>query len=137
MLDIIFPNLKGENYQIQIFKKWKNFGKKARIRNWINILQTKEYIIQYGTCLLKKDGSLSKINEKPKYEFLINTGLYVLNPDVLKFIPEKEFFHLTHLIERVNNNGKKIGVYPIDDEAWLDVGVWAEYEKTIEKLKKE
>jgi len=99
------------------------------------VASAKEYIIQYGNCVLNKFGHLSHIDEKPKYDFLINTGLYVLNPDVLGFIPKEKFFHITHLIEKVTKEGKKIGVYPIDDDAWIDVGEWTEYEKALEKLK--
>ena len=94
----------------------------------------KEYIIPYGTCKLNSDGHLSHINEKPNYNFLINTGLYVLNPDMLELIPENKFFHITHLIENALNKGKKVGVFPIDDDAWIDVGHWAEYERALERL---
>ena len=98
------------------------------------VASAKEYIIPYGTCELNRDGHLSHINEKPKYDFLINTGLYVLNPEVLKMIPEKKFYHITHLIEEVINQGLKVGVFPVDDDAWIDVGQWAEYKKAIELL---
>mgnify|MGYP001361924138 CR=1 FL=1 len=98
------------------------------------VASAKEYIIPYGTCELNKDGDLSHINEKPKYNFLINTGLYVLSPDVLELIPKNKFYHITHLIEDAKNKGKKIGVYPIDEEAWVDVGQWAEYKKAVKKL---
>jgi dTDP-glucose pyrophosphorylase len=98
------------------------------------VASTKEYIIPYGTCVLNDKGHLSHINEKPKYDFLINTGLYVLNPNVLEFIPKNKFYHITHLIEDVKNQGKKVGVYPIDDDAWIDVGQWAEYRKVLERL---
>ena len=74
------------------------------------VASTKEYIIPYGTCELNDDGHLSHINEKPHYDFLINTGLYVLNPDMLKLIPENKFYHITHLIEDAKNKGKKVGV---------------------------
>jgi dTDP-glucose pyrophosphorylase len=97
------------------------------------VASAKEYIIPYGTCELNSDGYLSHINEKPKYEHLINTGLYVLNPDILELIPNNTF-HITHLIEDSKNQGKKVGVFPIDDEAWIDVGQWTEYKKTLEKL---
>ena len=96
------------------------------------VASTKEYIIPYGTCELNIDGNLSHINEKPKYDFLINAGLYVLNPDVLELIPKNKFYHITHLIENAKNKGKKIGVFPIDDDAWIDVGQWAEYRKAVE-----
>ena len=98
------------------------------------VASAKEYIIPYGTCELNGDGHLSHINEKPHYDFLINTGLYILNPDVLKLIPENKFYHITHLIEDAKNQGKKVGVFPIDDDAWVDVGQWAEYKKAIELL---
>jgi NDP-sugar pyrophosphorylase family protein len=98
------------------------------------VASAKEYIIPYGTCELNGEGYLSHINEKPHYDFLINTGLYVLNPDMLKLIPKNKFYHITHLIEQAKNQGKKIGVFPIDDDAWIDVGQWAEYKKVVDQL---
>ena len=98
------------------------------------VASAKEYVIPYGTCELNSDGHLSKINEKPKYDFLINTGLYVLNPDVLSFIPKNKFYHITHLIEDLKNRGQKIGVFPVDEDDWIDVGQWTEYQKAIDKF---
>jgi len=98
------------------------------------VASMKNYIIPYGTCELNRDGHLKKINEKPEYDFLINTGLYILNPEVLAFIPKNTIYHVTDLIEDATNNGKRIGVYPIDGDAWIDVGQWAEYQKAVERL---
>lgn len=98
------------------------------------VASTKEYIIPYGTCELNGDGHLSHINEKPKFDFLVNTGLYILNHDVLNLIPENKLYHITHLIEDAQKSGKRIGVYPIDDDAWIDVGQWAEYKKAVDML---
>ena len=74
------------------------------------VASAKDYIIPYGTCELNAEGHLAHINEKPHYDFLINTGLYVLNPEVLKLIPKNKFFHITQLIEDVKENGKKVEV---------------------------
>ncbi len=101
------------------------------------VASTKEYVIPYGTCELNSDGHLSHINEKPKFDFLINSGLYVLNSDVLGLIPENRFYHITNLIEDVKKRGKRVGVYPIDDDAWIDVGQWTEYQKAIQGLWKD
>ena len=98
------------------------------------VASAKEYIIPYGTCVLNGKGDLSHINEKPKYDFLINTGLYILNPDVLSIIPKNKFYHITHMIENLKDAGKRIGVFPIDDEAWIDIGQWTEYQKAIDKF---
>jgi len=98
------------------------------------VASAKEYVIPYGTCELNGDGHLSHINEKPKYDFLVNTGLYVLNPSVLDLIPENKFCHITHLIEDAKKQGKRVGVFPIDDDAWIDVGQWGEYKNILEKF---
>ena len=98
------------------------------------VASAKEYIIPYGACKLNKNGHLSHIDEKPKYEFLINTGLYVLNPDVLKLIPKNSFYHITQLISDAEKVGRKIGVFPIDDDSWVDIGQWTEYQKAVDSL---
>ena len=95
---------------------------------------TKEYIIPYGTCTLNGKGYLSNINEKPGYEFLINTGLYVVNPKMLQFIPKNKIYNFTDLIESANKKGSKIGVYPVSDESWTDIGEWSEYRKVISRF---
>ncbi len=98
------------------------------------VASTKEYVIPYGTCELDQDGSLSHINEKPTYDFLINTGLYVINPQILRMIPDNKFYHITHLIEDAKDSGLKIGVFPVSEGSWIDVGHWSEYKATIEKM---
>jgi len=98
------------------------------------VASMKNYIIPYGTCELNGEGNLKRINEKPEYDFLVNTGLYVLNPNVMKLIPEGKLYHITHLIDDAKKDGKRIGVYPIADDAWIDVGQWAEYQKAVEQL---
>jgi len=98
------------------------------------IAAAKEYIIPYGTCELNSEGHLSHINEKPKFDFLISTGLYILNPEMLGIIPKNEVFHITDLIKVAKDQGKKVGVFPIDEDAWIDVGQWTEYKKVMDKL---
>jgi len=98
------------------------------------VASAKEYIIPYGTCELNEEGHLSHINEKPKLDFLINAGLYVLNPAVLGLIPENTFYHITHLIEDAKTQGLRIGVFPVDDDDWIDVGQWTEYKKAVKIL---
>ena len=94
----------------------------------------KNYMIPYGICELDTNGHLSHITEKPEYNMLVNTGLYVLNPDVLDLIPKNKEYHITELIKSINDQGMKVGVYPIDDNVWIDIGEWTEYHKAIEKF---
>ena len=57
-----------------------------------------DYIIPYGICKTDKFGNLSKIDEKPKVNFLANAGCYLVNSKVLKLIPKNKFFDFTDLI---------------------------------------
>jgi len=93
------------------------------------------HIIPYGVCKLESDGSLETIREKPEYDFLVNTGMYILNPDILQFIPKNKLFNMTDLIKCLKEKKKKIGVYPVSEKSWIDIGQWEEYKKAINSLK--
>ena len=98
------------------------------------VASAKEYIIPYGVCELNKKGCLSNVNEKPVFDFLINTGLYVIRPDILDRIPKNKLYHITHLINDLLSTNSKIGVYPINEENWTDIGQWDEYKNAISLL---
>jgi dTDP-glucose pyrophosphorylase len=98
------------------------------------IASAKEYKIPYGICNINSKGLLLSLKEKPKFNFLASSGMYVLNPSIFKLIPKKEKFHFSNLITEAKKNNFKIGVYPIDDNLWLDVGQWSEYKKVISFL---
>jgi len=97
------------------------------------VTSLKHYKIPYGICEIENGGQLIGIREKPEYDLLVNTGMYVLNPKVLKHIPLNEFFHITHLIDKIRNT-HKIGVFPISENSWTDTGEWSEYKKAIAKV---
>ena len=98
------------------------------------VASAKQYNIPYGICELNGTGSLERIQEKPEYSFLVNTGLYVLNPSVIDLIPDNGIFHITHLIDKVKENNGTIGVYPVSEKAWIDVGQWAEYRNALKVI---
>ena len=92
------------------------------------------YQIPYGICEIDKGGNLLELKEKPEYSYLISTGMYILKSRVLEYIPEKKLFHMTDLMDRVKEHGGKIGVFPINEQAWADTGQWKEYKKTLQRL---
>ncbi|WP_271856136.1 nucleotidyltransferase family protein [Patiriisocius marinus] len=94
----------------------------------------KAYQIPYGTLKTTTKGVLKEITEKPELNYQINTGFYLIEPHLLDEIPENEFFHITHLMEKLLKEGRKVGAFPISEGSWLDVGQWDEYNKTASKL---
>ena len=97
------------------------------------VASLKHYKIPYGVCEIVNGGTLVQIKEKPEYDLLVNTGMYVINPKVLNYIPENEMFHITHLIDKIKPT-HKIGIYPISENSWIDTGEWVVYKEAIEKL---
>ncbi len=93
------------------------------------VVCAKEHFIPYGVCTLNKNGSLHDIKEKPSYDLLINTGFYVINPSIIQLIPKNKKFHFTDLIEKSLKLKKNIGVFPVYNKDWLDIGQWSEYQK--------
>ena len=91
----------------------------------------KEYSIPYGTFELSSNGTLKSLKEKPRTAYYVNAGLYVLEPELLEEIPNEEgLFHITDLIKKILRRKGKIGVFPVSEGAWLDVGNWNEYNKS-------
>lgn len=91
----------------------------------------KHYSIPYGTIDTSENGKLEKLTEKPELTFKINSGMYILEPHVLNEIPENKFYHITHLIEKIQKQGGNVGVYPVSEKSWRDIGEWDEYLKLI------
>lgn len=89
----------------------------------------KHYAIPYGTIETTENGRLVSLQEKPELTFKINSGMYVLEPHLLNEIPENEFFHITHLIDKVHKSGGNVGVFPVSEKSWKDIGEWDEYLK--------
>lgn len=103
-------------------------------RNELTIVAAlKHYNIPYGTVETGDGGDLLSLKEKPELTFKINSGLYILEPHLLAEIPDNTFFHITQLIENIMHRGGKIGVFPVSEGSWKDIGVWDEYLKNYKK----
>lgn len=98
------------------------------------VTSLKNYRIPYGVIKLNNDGRVIDTVEKPEYNYLVNTGFYVLEPEVLNDIPENTFFHITDLIDKYISEGKRVGTYPITENSWLDMGEIKEMNRMIERL---
>jgi dTDP-glucose pyrophosphorylase len=66
------------------------------------------------------------MREKPQQTFLINAGVYLVNPSAQREIPADGRFDMTDLIQRLLDRGRPVACYPIV-EYWLDIGRPADY----------
>ena len=82
--------------------------------------------VPYGV-VQTENGQLRRVSEKPKIDFLILAGIYVLNPEILELVPGDSYFDFPHLITAAVENGKKVRYYKIEGD-WFDVGRLEDYE---------
>ena len=82
--------------------------------------------IPFGT-LEVEDNIIKKISEKPIKKFLINAGIYVLEPEVINTIKNNEHLNMPDLINDYIVN-KQAGIFPLHEE-WIDIGSHDDYEK--------
>lgn len=92
------------------------------------------HTVPYGVIRINSRGALKAIEEKPEYDFLVNTGMYVIERSVLRFIASSKPFHVTDLIKKVRAHKGRVGVYPVSEKSWFDVGQWESYRKTTKGL---
>lgn len=95
------------------------------------VTAVKSFKIPYGVIETGNDGLMTGLQEKPDVTYMINTGVYLLNAECINEIPEGEFFHITHLMEKIKARGGRVGCFPVSENAWKDMGEWSEYLKMI------
>ena len=98
------------------------------------VTMVKTFKIPYGVIETGEDGLMTALSEKPELTYQVNTGVYILNPSCIEEIPEGEFFHITHLMEKIKARGGRVGCFPVSEHAWRDMGEWPEYLKMIDVL---
>ena len=95
------------------------------------VTMVKSFRIPYGVIETGENGLMTELREKPEINYQVNTGAYILNPGCIDEIPEGEFFHITHLMEKIKARGGRVGCYPVSEGSWHDMGEWPEYLRMI------
>lgn len=90
-----------------------------------------EVKIPFGV-LKMSDGKLDKIVEKPVHDYVINTGIYVVEPHIISYVPKGKPMDMNILLELVIEK-EKVSVYPIYN-GWFDIGQWEEYKRSVAQL---
>ncbi len=64
---------------------------------------------------------LACFDEKPTYRYLVNAGIYVIDPKLLALLPPNQPTEMPSLLQAAQQAGKRVAVCPIH-EYWIDVG---------------
>ena len=114
------------------YTKFYDFHKKND--NFITLaVSKKQHTFPYGFCKLKLNNLIS-IEEKPKFNFIANTGLYFVKKEIIKLLPKNKKFEMTELIEKCLKLKKKTGVFQISPDSWTDLGQMSDLKKAYKEI---
>ena len=111
------------------FRAMLNYHRKHNSDLTVGVRQY-AFDVPYG--VIECDGPfVQRLKEKPKYNFLVNAGIYLLEPSVHPYIPSDQLYDMTDLIESLLADNRTVVSFPIV-EYWLDVGQPVDYKKAQE-----
>lgn len=90
--------------------------------------------VPYAVLEVTDGIEVKSLKEKPRYTYYSNAGIYIIKKEILKMIPENQFYDITDLMERVLEMNLKLVTYPINGY-WLDVGKHEDFKKAQEDIK--
>ena len=90
--------------------------------------------IPYGVVEMGVNGKIEGMREKPLLSFLTNTGIYIVEPEVMDDIESNVPVGFPDIVELQRQKGRKVAVFPVGENDWMDMGQLPELEKMRVKL---
>lgn len=94
----------------------------------------KHVTIPYGVFTMTEDGEIDKVVEKPTMNFLTNTGMYLVAPKIIAELEDNKSISFPEIMEKYRRAGEKVGVYPVSEDSWMDMGQLEELEDMRRRL---
>lgn len=89
--------------------------------------------IDLGVLDVDSDNWVANYIEKPTYHYSVSMGIYLFEPEILKYIPANQRLDLPELVIKLMQDGEKVNVFNFDGY-WLDIGRHDDYERAIEEF---
>ena len=90
--------------------------------------------IPYGVVEMGANGIIERMQEKPLISFLTNTGIYIVEPEVIDDVENDVAIGFPDIVEKQRQKGRKVAVFPVSESEWRDMGQLPELEKMRVKL---
>lgn len=90
--------------------------------------------IPYGVVEMGLNGMIKDMKEKPLISFLTNTGIYIVEPEVVEDIKDGFSIGFPDIVEMEHRKGKRVAVFPVSENDWMDMGQLPELEKMRMRL---
>ena len=116
------------------FKKFHEFHV-LNESNATMCIKKHKYRIPYGVLNIDDNNNIISIDEKPQFDYLVNTGIYMFNPEILKYFPKTQYFDMPTLFEVLREDNLQIKSFEYNDY-WMDMGYPDDYISLNKKVSK-
>lgn len=104
-------------------------------KNIVTIVSAeKRIVIPYGTVSIGENETVCSLIEKPEIKYNVNTGMYLCNSKIYKYIDKNEKIDMPDLIKRCLHAGERIGNVLINEQDWYDMGQPKELKNMLNKF---
>lgn len=93
-----------------------------------------DYQLPYGVVEIENQKVIA-IKEKPSYRYLVNAGMYVLEPSLVALIAKNQPMQMPYFLEKIISLGYCMKIFPLM-EYWSDIGQLTDYEKACREFDK-
>jgi len=116
-----------------------NYGDILNFHNYYNasatmVVHSHEWQYPFGVVQLNGIDFLS-IEEKPILKRNVNSGIYVLDPKIFKFLEKGAYCDMPNLLKKIKANKNRVVAFPMHED-WLDLGRHNDLDKANKKLNK-
>jgi dTDP-glucose pyrophosphorylase len=101
------------------------------------VCSLKKIKIPYGVIEISETGEIESMKEKPELSFFTNTGMYIVEPKIIEELEDDKPIGFPDIIEQYKAKGEKIGIYPISENSWMDMGQLDEMEEMRRRLERD
>ncbi len=95
------------------------------------LVAEKRVKIDLGVLAVSGDDAVTDYIEKPEYQYLVSTGVYVFSRELVELIPPGERLDLPDLVKRLLTLGRPVNAVHLSrvGSLWLDLGRLEDYEE--------
>ncbi len=118
------------------YEKIYNYHKQEK--NLITMVcSLKKIRIPYGIVEISETGEIENMKEKPELSFFTNTGVYIVEPRIIEELEEDKSIGFPDIMWQYKMQHEKIGIYPVSESSWMDMGQIDEMEEMRRRLEKD
>lgn len=93
------------------------------------------YMVSIPYAIMRMEGDdVRGLEEKPTFNYFANAGIYIFRRDMIRLIPDGEYFDATDFMEAIIASGEKVRQYPING-AWIDIGSPDDFRRAQELMR--